>query len=367
MWIEERDGKFRFFERYTDPLTLKVKKVSVTLDKNTAASRKLALDELNRKIEKLTTVVKYENVTFKELYDKYTSYQRKICKPSTCNRNELTVSKIIRILGEDVIVDNINAAYVNEHLLNETENPTTLNEYLKRLKAMLNWGYQNDYINNIVLITKLKNFKDVPHKKKIEDKYLEPEEVTLLLDSMKYCPQWYYVTKFQLLSGLRFGEIAALEEKDIGKQYISVTKTYDMINECVTTPKTMCSEREVFIQDELAALIKKIKLYEKEQRMQTGIRSKLLFCDDEGKHISYVAYNKYLKTKCKKLFDKKVTTHTLRHTHASMLLAEGVSVDTISRRLGHEDSRITKEIYLHVMKKIKEKDNLSIKNVKLVQ
>ena len=60
-----------------------------------------------------------------------------------------------------------------------------------------------------------------------------------------------------------------------------------------------------------------------------------------------------------------MTSHVLRHTHASLLLAEGISIDTISRRLGHENSKITREIYLHVTEKLKEKDNSTLKNITL--
>jgi hypothetical protein len=41
MWVEEsKNGKFKFCERYTDYLTGKVKRVTVTIDKNTPQSRK---------------------------------------------------------------------------------------------------------------------------------------------------------------------------------------------------------------------------------------------------------------------------------------------------------------------------------------
>lgn len=55
-----------------------------------------------------------------------------------------------------------------------------------------------------------------------------------------------------------------------------------------------------------------------------------------------------------------ITVHALRHTHASLLLEKGVSIDMISRRLGHKNSKITREIYLHVTEKLKEKDNSQI-------
>ena len=52
MWIEEtRSGKYKAVERYTDYLTGKVKRVSVTMEKNTAQARKVAQIALQEKIQ----------------------------------------------------------------------------------------------------------------------------------------------------------------------------------------------------------------------------------------------------------------------------------------------------------------------------
>jgi len=44
-----------------------------------------------------------------------------------------------------------------------------------------------------------------------------------------------------------------------------------------------------------------------------------------------------------------VGIHTFRHTHASMLIAAGTDILTVSRRLGHENIRITLDLYGHLM------------------
>lgn len=52
MWCEERaNGKFKFVERYLNPITGIESKVSVTLDKNTSATRKRAQKILDKKID----------------------------------------------------------------------------------------------------------------------------------------------------------------------------------------------------------------------------------------------------------------------------------------------------------------------------
>jgi integrase len=44
-----------------------------------------------------------------------------------------------------------------------------------------------------------------------------------------------------------------------------------------------------------------------------------------------------------------VTLHTLRHTHASQLIAAGIDIITISRRLGHHSPTITLNVYGHLL------------------
>ena len=52
MWVEElKNGKYKFVERYTDPMTRKSKRVAVVMDKNTAKNRKMAALTLSDKIE----------------------------------------------------------------------------------------------------------------------------------------------------------------------------------------------------------------------------------------------------------------------------------------------------------------------------
>lgn len=41
--------------------------------------------------------------------------------------------------------------------------------------------------------------------------------------------------------------------------------------------------------------------------------------------------------------------HSLRHTHATLLIAEGVSIPTVSRRLGHSSIATTSKIYVHAI------------------
>lgn len=369
MWSEIlKNGKVRYVERYKDPLTLKDKKISVTMSKDTASNRKAALEELTRKIEAAQFVVKNKNITLQDLYNKYMIWQKQTMKPSTYERNYRTLNRLVKEFGNDSIVDCLTIQYINQKLLDMGVKAGTLNEYIKRFKPMLNWGYTNDLHSNIKLITQLKPFKDVTKREKIKDKYLEPDELSTLLQYMadENRWMWFYITKFMVLSGLRIGELLALKVSDIKNDYIYVTKTYDSINELIGDTKTMTSTRDVYIQPELAQLINVYKHYRKEYCFEHGCKSELLFPNKYGDYINYFSYNDYLKEAARASLKRRVTTHTLRHTHASILAAEGVDIDTISRRLGHSGSKVTKEIYLHITKKLKERDNEQIRMVKIL-
>ncbi len=71
MWIEkQKNGKFKACERYIDPMTGKEKKISVTMEKNTAASRKMASSALADRIQqKMAPAAKHDNMTVGELIE----------------------------------------------------------------------------------------------------------------------------------------------------------------------------------------------------------------------------------------------------------------------------------------------------------
>lgn len=365
-------GNTCYSERFKDPLTGKPVIISVTLkgDKDTASKRRMALSELERKFEERTKAAGQTPLTLKEVFEKYKTYQEQTVKASTRKRNNIDIGIVIGLLGEDSLVDNLTVGYIRDKLLAKTNKTTTLNEYIGRFKAMIRWAYDSEYITNRAIIDKLKRFKVNKDEDTIkpEDKYLEEDQLEAVLNYMEHSrEQWYLLTEFLVLSGLRIGEALALERSDISDKGITVNKTYDYLNGETHSPKTACSNREVYIQPELAEVIKQIKRYHRNVDILTGSRSPLLFHTDKGEHIKYAAYNKYVREVTQKTIGERRTPHSFRHTHASLLFAEGMTIDQISRRLGHENSKITRQIYLHIVEKVKEKDREAMEKIKLIR
>jgi integrase len=106
----------------------------------------------------------------------------------------------------------------------------------------------------------------------------------------------------------------------------------------------------------------------KQERFACGYNSDLFISDICGNYLNYYSYNKYLGEVSERVLEKpiKITSHVMRHTHVALMAEQGVSLEVISRRLGHSNSKITREIYHHVTKKMQEKDNQQIKDIKIL-
>ena len=174
------------------------------------------------------------------------------------------------------------------------------------------------------------------------------------------------MTQLLVASGLRIGEVIGLNKNDVIGSNIKVNRTYDSINKVLTDPKTFSSKREVYIQEELREVINKINDFVKKQEEIFGNPSVIFFPEPTGERLTYFSYTKYLRETSERVLNRRITPHTLRHTHCSMLAAKGMNLEAISARLGHDDSKVTKEIYLHRMEELKEKENRQLDQIRLM-
>ena len=88
--------------------------------------------------------------------------------------------------------------------------------------------------------------------------------------------------------------------------------------------------------------------------------NKLVFQYSEGKQLYSANTNRYLSQLCDDIGIRKISFHSLRHTHASVLLYQGVSLMAVSRRLGHSNTATTQNIYIHIIKEMENKEKSKI-------
>lgn len=54
--------------------------------------------------------------------------------------------------------------------------------------------------------------------------------------------------------------------------------------------------------------------------------------------------------------DQRTRAHTMRHTHASVLISAGRPLQAVARRLGHQDSQVTERVYSHLLVEVDDAD-----------
>ena len=132
------------------------------------------------------------------------------------------------------------------------------------------------------------------------------------------------------------------------------------------TPKTLESNRTVSMQNELLKAALDLHRHTQHIRMMTGSRLKLFALSDEGKRINQDSYNKYLKETTSRVIGRPLTAHALRHTHVALMAAKGIPIEVLTRRLGHADSQITKDVYMHVTSDLKAADAKILADVSIL-
>lgn len=191
-----------------------------------------------------------------------------------------------------------------------------------------------------------------PSEKKI--KYLNLFDLQKLLRSLDLNSELNWDWFFLLIAktGLRFAEALALtkEDFDYEKQRIIINKSWNYKEKIghFQPTKNESSNRTVMVDWQLM------------QQFQSLIRSKeddqLIFFD-KNRRVYNSTLNQKLATYCEKLDIPIISIHGLRHTHASLLLYEGVSIASVAKRLGHSNTTTTQETYIHIIRELENKDN----------
>ena len=224
--------------------------------------------------------------------------------------------------------------------------------------SLMKQGYSQTYLKTInnqlsAIFNYAVRFYDLPKNpcaqagamgkgKADEMMFWTQEEFEAFIECVKDKPVSYYAFLMLYWTGIRLGELLALNLADfnVEKKTLSITKSYQRINgkNVITEPKTTKSKREIALPDflvtELEEYVSKLYGIMPNERLFMITKSYLEKEMMRGAELSGV---------------KKIRLHDLRHSHASLLISKlGAQPHLVADRLGHEKIQTTLSTYSHL-------------------
>lgn len=208
---------------------------------------------------------------------------------------------------------------------------------------------------------------DPPKPRRKEMVALDAPDVQTFLDAAvtsPYGPLFF----LDIYTGMRRGELSGMRwtAVDLNARTISVTETLQRLTGkglVAMQPKTDRSRRLVSLTPSAVALLSGLKVKQREQHEALGLEWKetdYVFSHYDGRPFHPDTVSHAFADIVKKAGLPHVRLHDLRHTHASLMLKQGVHPKIVSERLGHSSIAITLDTYSHILPGLQEAAALAI-------
>ena len=204
--------------------------------------------------------------------------------------------------------------------------------YFRNLKAAFNkakdWGYiKENYFTKIKL----------PKKQRVQPAFINSSQLSAISNQIKTSIVRDVVV-FGFYTGMRLNEIVNLKWKNINL----ITRIITVGDEEFTTKGK--NQRFIPICDEALTSV----LSQKERKRKMPIGDSYVFCKSNGERYNGDYLSKKFRQACRAAgINEAIHFHSLRHSFASNLVQQGVSLYVIKELLGHS-SVSTTEIYSHL-------------------
>ena len=192
-----------------------------------------------------------------------------------------------------------------------------------------------------------------------EAAYLEEADARRLLELLQDEPiRWRALITFDLMSGLRRGELLGLrwQDVDLDAHTITIRQTSNYLpgkGVYVSTPKTATSARPLLLSTAAIMMLLEYKTWQDRQRERLGDawvdQDGRVFTTDAGAPVFPDSVTQWFSAFIARSGMPKVTVHSLRHTYASLMIADGVPLVVVSKQLGHAQTSTTANIYAHAI------------------
>ncbi|MFQ5574020.1 MAG: tyrosine-type recombinase/integrase [Terriglobia bacterium] len=217
---------------------------------------------------------------------------------------------------------------------------TTIGYHLRVMKTVLKraiiWGYLS---NNPA------RYIEKPRAERKEMDFLTPEELRQFLQNVGR--EHYPLFLTTALTGMRRGEILALKWSDINWATDQIHVRRSLVLGKLEEPKSRAATRVIIVPPMLISVLRK-------HRLSCAAGSlDLVFPNKEGKVMNPGnLYRRQFLPALRRAGLRKIRLHDLRHTYASLLIAEGENLKYVQQQLGHSSAQITLDRYGHLMPQV---------------
>jgi integrase len=184
---------------------------------------------------------------------------------------------------------------------------------------------------------------------------LEPEQLNRLLDTLQtpgFDPDGYVVVLAMVFTGLRIGELMALEwgDVDLDRRQLTVRRIWSANR--ITPPKTPGSCRVADLPPRLVDLLRARQLTATDRRVFPGKR---------GGYFKPKAFiRQVLDPALARAGLPRLGFRALRHHYASLLIAQGVDAKYIAETMGHSSIRMTFDVYGHLFARTRQQASVRL-------
>jgi integrase len=193
---------------------------------------------------------------------------------------------------------------------------------------------------------------DAPPNTRIEMMFWDGDELNQFLESAKNNP-YYTLFYLALFTGMRRSEILGLHWSDIdllGAQ-LSVRRSLHQVEDrsyIYSDTKTAKSKRTIALTPSTVIVLREYL------KGKEPLPDRLVFCHADGKPLRPLTVSRAWHNACVRAGVKVIRFHDARHTHATILLKQGIHPKIVQERLGHSNISTTLDTYSHVVPGLQE-------------
>ena len=216
-----------------------------------------------------------------------------------------------------------------------------------------------------------------PKARKPKRRSYDDEQTKILLENLELLSsedtKYKVAIILTVFTGVRLGELMGLEWQDVDFKngIISINRSSQYLADMgvfTKVPKTESSIREIAIPEFIISLLEEYKLWYEEQKSIYGelwTNSDRLFVQADGKPMHPSTISKWFVKYVGQIGLPVINFHGLRHTNASLLVAQNIDIAVISARLGHAQISTTLDFYVHPLLSHNRKAGYALENLLL--